>query len=65
MLCCLRGLKDLPSVFIEVMRNALESDICTEMLPDWIDLIFGRKQQGPEAIKANNVFFLPNILWEC
>ena len=46
-----------PERFVEVMRNALESDICSEMLPDWIDLIFGRKQQGPEAIKANNVFF--------
>jgi Beige/BEACH domain len=39
------------------MRAALESDVCSEMLSDWIDLIFGRKQQGPEAIKANNVFF--------
>ena len=46
-----------PECFIEVMRNALESDLCTEMLPDWIDLIFGRKQQGPEAIKSHNVFF--------
>ena len=27
------------------------------MLPDWIDLIFGRKQQGKAAIEANNVFF--------
>jgi hypothetical protein len=39
------------------MRNALESDVCSSMLPDWIDLIFGRKQQGPEAIAAHNVFF--------
>ena len=79
-----------PEKFVEVMRNALESDICSEMLPDWIDLIFGRcvehmlllqfvcnnlssawladtyyipylyiyrKQQGPESIKAHNVFF--------
>jgi hypothetical protein len=46
-----------PEKFIEVMRAALESEICSAMLPDWIDLIFGRKQQGPEAIKANNVFF--------
>lgn len=43
--------------FVEVMRNALESDICSANLPDWIDLIFGRKQQGPEAIAAHNVFF--------
>ena len=49
--------KGSADVFIEVMRAALESDVCTSMLPDWIDLIFGRKQQGPEAIKANNVFF--------
>mmetsp|Transcript_2502 Transcript_2502/g.5943 ORF Transcript_2502/g.5943 Transcript_2502/m.5943 type:complete len:2797 (-) Transcript_2502:151-8541(-) len=49
--------KGSPETFIEVMRNALESDICSQMLPDWIDLIFGRKQQGPEAIAAHNVFF--------
>lgn len=28
--------------FVEVLRCALESDVCTRMLPDWIDLIFGR-----------------------
>jgi len=49
--------KGSPERFIEVMRLALESDICSEMLPDWIDLIFGRKQQGKAAIEANNVFF--------
>jgi hypothetical protein len=27
------------------------------MLPNWIDLIFGRKQQGKAAIEANNVYF--------
>mmetsp|Transcript_4292 Transcript_4292/g.6647 ORF Transcript_4292/g.6647 Transcript_4292/m.6647 type:complete len:2938 (+) Transcript_4292:149-8962(+) len=46
-----------PEKFVEVMRNALESRICSDMLPGWIDLIFGRKQQGPAAIEANNVFF--------
>ena len=49
--------KGSPEKFVEVMRAALESDICSKMLPDWIDLIFGRKQQGIEAVKANNVFF--------
>jgi hypothetical protein len=34
--------KGSPEIFIEVMRSALESDICTSMLPDWVDLIFGR-----------------------
>jgi hypothetical protein len=49
--------KGSPEKFVEVMRAALESDVCSDMLHEWIDLIFGRKQQGPEAIKANNVFF--------
>jgi hypothetical protein len=31
-----------PEKFVEVQRCALESDICTKMLPNWIDLIFGR-----------------------
>jgi len=49
--------KGSPEKFVEVMRSALESETCSQMLPDWIDLIFGRKQQGPEALKAHNVFF--------
>lgn len=49
--------KGSPEKFVEIMRAALESEICSEMLPDWIDLIFGYKQQGPESIKANNVYF--------
>ena len=49
--------KGSPEKFVDVMRAALESEVCSEMLSDWIDLIFGRKQQGPEAVKANNVFF--------
>jgi hypothetical protein len=31
-----------PSKFVEVMRNALESDYSSANLPKWIDLIFGR-----------------------
>ena len=49
--------KGSPEKFVEVMRLALESDVCSEMLPDWIDLIFGKKQQGKSAIEAHNVFF--------
>lgn len=29
----------------------------SEHLNEWIDLIFGYKQRGKEAIDANNVFF--------
>lgn len=49
--------KGSPDKFIEIMRCALESDVCSAMLPSWIDLIFGFKQKGPDAVKAFNVFF--------
>jgi len=42
--------------FIYMHRKALESDYVSEHLHEWIDLIFGYKQKGPEAIKALNVF---------
>jgi len=42
--------------FIRKNRKALESDKCTEMLPHWIDLIFGYKSRGEEAKKASNLF---------
>ena len=39
------------------MRAALESDIASSKINEWIDLIFGYKQLGEEAAKADNVFF--------
>lgn len=45
-----------PIKFVRIMREALESDYASEHLPEWIDLVFGYKQQGPEAINATNVF---------
>ncbi|KAJ6241521.1 beige/beach-related [Anaeramoeba flamelloides] len=42
--------------FIRMHRQALESDYVSEHLNEWIDLIFGYKQRGEEAIKAKNVF---------
>ena len=45
-----------PEHFIFMHRKALESDYVSEHLNEWIDLIFGYKQQGVEAEKALNVF---------
>ncbi|XP_076657256.1 protein FAN isoform X1 [Halictus rubicundus] len=46
-----------PAHFIQVLRDALESDYVSQNLHHWIDLIFGYKQRGIEAEKADNVFF--------
>ncbi|XP_008547834.1 protein FAN [Microplitis demolitor] len=46
-----------PSDFVTKLRNALESDWVSQNLHHWIDLIFGYKQRGIEAEKADNVFF--------
>jgi WD40 repeat protein len=42
--------------FVAQCAEALESDYVSEHLHEWIDLVFGFKQRGPEAEKANNVF---------
>ncbi|EGD75827.1 hypothetical protein PTSG_07946 [Salpingoeca rosetta] len=46
-----------PHDFIMKHRQALESDYVSAHLHEWIDLIFGYKQRGPEAAKALNVFY--------
>jgi hypothetical protein len=43
-------------LFIKLHREALESKYVSEKLHLWIDLIFGCKQQGEEAIANYNVF---------
>ncbi|KAG1679752.1 WD repeat and FYVE domain-containing protein 3 [Nymphon striatum] len=45
-----------PREFIRAHRQALECDYVSSHLHEWIDLIFGYKQQGPPAIEAVNVF---------
>ena len=44
------------------MRKALESDYVSNNLNNWIDLIFGYKQRGEEAIKSFNCKFYYIIL---
>lgn len=45
-----------PYDFINIHRQALESEYVSANLHHWIDLIFGYKQRGKEAEKALNVF---------
>lgn len=43
-----------PEECIRRLRDALESEYVSRHLHLWIDLIFGYKQRGEEAVKASN-----------
>ncbi|KAJ1461997.1 BEACH domain-containing protein, partial [Pelagophyceae sp. CCMP2097] len=43
--------------FIQRHRAALESDHVSAHLHLWVDLVFGYKQRGRNAVEARNVFF--------
>ncbi|CAD8167100.1 unnamed protein product [Paramecium octaurelia] len=53
--------------FLLKMRMALESDYVSSQLPKWIDLIFGCKTRGDEAVKQDNLFYpytyAENVNW--
>ncbi|EGV66691.1 beige protein-like 1 [Yamadazyma tenuis] len=45
-----------PMIFIQKNREALESPYVSANLHLWIDLVFGWKQSGSEAVESLNVF---------
>jgi hypothetical protein len=45
-----------PFEFVYIMRKALESDLVSQSIHHWIDLIWGFKQHGEAAIAADNVY---------
>lgn len=47
---------ETPFDFIYMNRKALESDYVSNRLQNWIDLVWGEKQRGEKAAKADNVF---------
>jgi len=51
-----RWAKNDPKRFIRIHRQALESDYVSRNLHQWLDLVFGFKQRGKEAVTALNTF---------
>jgi hypothetical protein len=49
--------RDNPYLYVTKLRKAFEMDVVSKNINSWIDLIFGFKQRGEEAIKALNIFF--------
>ena len=46
-----------PKEYVAKMRQALESEYVSAHLHEWVDLIFGYKQTGDEAVNADNLFY--------
>ncbi|CUV05765.1 unnamed protein product [Cryptosporidium hominis] len=42
--------------FLRTMRYALEGQVVSQHIHEWIDLIFGFKQRGPQAYSSDNLF---------
>lgn len=47
-----------PEEFVTKLQDALESSYVSNHIHQWIDLVFGYKQRGEEAEKADNCEYL-------
>ncbi len=48
--------------YISIHKELFEINQISDNLSDWVDLIFGYKQSGKNAIEANNLFFSESYL---
>lgn len=46
-----------PYLFVYVLKKLLEGKEVSTSLGGWIDLVFGSKQIGPEAVEKTNIFY--------
>lgn len=46
-------LQNSPELFVQLNREALESEYVSDHIHEWIDLIFGYKQRGRPAIEVS------------
>lgn len=43
-----------PELFIQLNREALESEYVSDHIHEWIDLMFGYKQRGRPAVEVSS-----------
>jgi len=55
-------LQNSPELFIQLNREALESEYVSDHIHEWIDLIFGYKQRGPPAVEVSGQSILCNVI---
>lgn len=46
-----------PYIFVAKIRKEMESVHVTENISGWIDLIYGYKQRGKDAVESMNIFY--------
>lgn len=49
--------KQNPYLFVATLRKKLESRYVSDTINSWIDLIYGYKQRGKDAIENVNIFY--------